>query len=270
MAENPTYELQDKLDSFFDSDHEPETESAAYESSSPLDEDLDIFLTEEETSKTDQEDDETMPALADADENSGFDEDEAVATLTDSADSAMEEIDDKLDSFFDIDKEDSDQIATTPISTLASLAATAATLSSSPAANDLQQVADLVAIGKKEYQGTQQAILLTLIDSAVALLGKQHEAAASSSAIVQELVAGLEDAENPNTLIEAVSRYTSWQQDLFDKSISSQELTDTVRPTPSTEIADNDVMLLVESGFSQLRSTLMNEFESIRKELKNE
>ena len=262
--EDPTDDLQNKLDSFFGSDDEPKTETVAEKSSTPLDEEPDSFFTEDETLETDQEADETMPALSDADESSGFDEEEVVTGL---ADTAMEEIDDKLDSFFDVDKEDSDPAAT-PIPALTSLAAIAAELSPAPAATDLQQIADLVAVGKKENHGTNQTVLLTLIDSAVALLAKNNKAAEGNSAIVQKLIAGVEDADNPTTFIEAISRYTTWQQDLFDKINSRQDSADTVMP--SAEITDNDVMLQVQSGFSQLRSTLMNEFETIRKEFKKE
>jgi len=267
LTEDPSDDLQDKLDSFFGGDDEPQAETVTEDSTTPLDEELDSFFTEDETQVTDQESDETMPALADADERSGFDEEEAVTGL---AGSAMDEIDDKLDSFFDIDKEDSEQQSATPMAIVSTLAAAAAALPSAPAAADLQQVADLVAVNKEQNPGTNHTVLLTLIDSAVGLLAKKHEIAEGSSAIVQELVSRLEDADNSTVLIEAVNRYTSWQQAFFDTIISSQEEAATEAPSSAPKVADEEAMGQIESGFSQLRGTLMDEFDSIRKELKKE
>ncbi len=272
LVEDSSSDLQDKLDSFFGSDEEPEIEvSTAQESKAaaeePLAEEMDSFFTEDETSEADQELAETEPALADADETSGFDEQEAVTSI---ADSAMEDIDDKLDSFFDEDKEESALKAPTAGTALSSLAAVTSTLSPTPAPEDLKQVAELVAAGKEENIGAPQTVLLTLIDSAVALLTKNPEAAAENNTIVQELVAGLEDAENPATLTETVRRYTSWQQDFFDNIIRNQKSTVTTTPSPAVEEVDDEITLQVQAGFSQLRETMMKEFDDIRKELKQE
>ena len=270
LVEDSTGDLQDKLDSFFGSDDETEV-AAAMESKAaaeePLAEEIDSFFTEEETAEADQGLTETEPALADADEISGFDEQEAVTGL---AESAMGDIDDKLDSFFDEDKEES--ALKTPMSgtALSSLAAVTSTLTTSPAPDDFKQVAELVAAGKKEKIGANQTVLLTLIDSAVALLSKNPEAAAENNTIVQELVAGLDDAENPATLTETVRLYTSWQQNFFDTIISNQKSTVTTAPSPAVEGVDDDVTLKVQAGFSQLRETMMKEFDDIRKELKKE
>ncbi len=272
LVEDSSGDLQDKLDSFFGSDDEPETEVTAAQkikagAEEPLEEEIDSFFTEDETSEADQGLAETEPALADADEISGFDEQEAVAGL---ADSAMEDIDDKLDSFFDEDKEESALKAPTSSTALSSLVAVTSTLSSSPAPDDFKRVAELVAAGKEENIGAPQTVLLTLIDSAVALLSKNPEAAAENNTIVQELVAGLEDAENPATLTETVRLYTSWQQTFFDTIISSQKSTATTTPSPTVEGVDDDVTLQVQAGFSQLRETMLKEFDNIRKELKQE
>ena len=272
LVEDSSGDLQDKLDSFFGSDDEPETEVAAAQkikagAEEPLEEEIDSFFTEDETSEADQGLAETEPALADADEVSGFDEQEAVAGL---ADSAMEDIDDKLDSFFDEDKEKSALKAPTSSTALSSLVAVTSTLSSSPVPDDFKRVAELVAAGKEENIGAPQTVLLTLIDSAVALLSKNPEAAAENNTIVQELVAGLEDAENPATLTETVRLYTSWQQTFFDTIISSQKSTATTTPSPTVEGVDDDVTLQVQAGFSQLRETMLKEFDNIRKELKQE
>ena len=273
LVEDSNNDLQDKLDSFFGSDEEPEIEVATAQESKtaaeePLAEEMDSFFTEDETSEADQELAETEPALADADETSGFDEQGAVTSI---AGSAMEDIDDKLDSFFDEDKEEESALkAPTAGTALSSLAAVTSTLSPTPAPEDLKQVAELVAAGKEENIGAPQTVLLTLIDSAVALLTKNPEAAAENNTIVQELVAGLEDAENPATLTQTVRRYTSWQQDFFDTIICNQKSTVTTTPSPAVEEVDDEITLQVQAGFSQLRETMMKEFDDIRKELKQE
>lgn len=262
--------IQDKLDSFFGSDEHLETEASTAQESKdvaeePLEEELDSFFTEEETSETGQEIAETEPALADADETSGFDEQEEVTGL---AGSAMEEIGDKLDSFFGKDKEESGAEAPTADTALASLTAVSASLTSSPGADDLKQVADLAAEVKDENIGANQTVLLTLIDSAVALLTKNPEAAAENNTIVQELVAGLEHADDPATLTDTVKRYTSWQQNFFDTIISNQKAAVTAPPSGALEDIDDEIASKVQAGFSRLRETMMKEFDTIRKELK--
>ena len=272
LVEESTGDLQDKLDSFFGSDDESETEVAAAQVSKtgteePHAEEIDSFFTEDKTTEADQGLAETEPALADTDEVSGFDEQEAVTGL---ADSSMGDIDDKLASFFDEDKKESELKTPASGTALSSLAAVSSTLSPSPAPDDLKQVAELVATGKKETIGANQTVLLTLIDSAVALLSKNPEAAAENNTIVQELIAGLEDAENPATLTDMVRRYTTWQQSFFETIISSQKLTTTTTPSPAVKKIDDEITLQVQTGFSQLRETMMKEFDDIRKELKQE
>ena len=272
LVDDSTGDIQDKLDSFFGADEEPESEVAPAQESKttdeePLEEEIESFFTEEETSEADQRLTETEPALADVDEISGFDEQEAVKDL---ADSAMEDIDDKLDSFFDEGKEERTLKAAAAGTALSSLAAVTATLSPSPGPDDLKQVAELIAAGKEENIGANQTVLLTLIDSAVALLSKNPEAAAENNTIVQELVAGLEDAENPATLTETVRRYTSWQQNFFDTIISNQKSTVTATSPAAVEGIDDEITLQVQTGFSQLRETMMKEFDNIKKELKQE
>jgi len=84
----PTAELDDKLDAFFGTDDTPEAVVEETETAEEL-------LAEEEDLLV-------APALADADEEGGFDEDETMVTL-DGEPTA--EIDDKLDAFFGADDE---------------------------------------------------------------------------------------------------------------------------------------------------------------------
>lgn len=270
FVEDSSDDLQDKLDSFFGNDEQPEIEvEPAPESNTvtkePLEEEIESFFTEDQPAETDQGLPETEPALSDADETSGFDEQEAVTNL---AGSAMEKIDDKLDSFFGEDKEESVAEALVAETTMVSLTAVSSTLSASPGADDLKQVAELTAEAREENIGANQTVLLTLIDSAVALLSKNPEAAAENNTIVQELVAGLEDAESHATLTETVRRYTSWQQNFFDTIIKNQQAVVTSFPSGALEGVDDEITRKVQVNFSQLRETMMKEFDNIRKELK--
>ncbi len=251
LNEDPTDQLQDKLDSFFgDDDEQPQAATAAAEDSIPLEEDLDSFFTDEETT----------PALSDAEEVSGFDEADEVSGL---ADSAMDEIDDKLDSFFDLDSEESSDAAV-DVPALSSLQAAASALSSAPDSAQLQQqVSQLVTTLKTENHGTNHTILLTMIETAVELLSRNNTAAADTGSIVQELAAGLEDADNPSALIDMVCRYTEWQKEFFDRIVNTAQ-------KAAPPVAQEEVIDQVQSGFSELRGTLMNEFDAIRKELKKE
>ena len=87
LTEEPSAEIEDKLDAFFGLDEEEEHT------------DVDSESLEEET---------VAPALADADEEGGFNEDEEVATLTEEPGA---EIEDKLDAFFGLDEEETEEQA---------------------------------------------------------------------------------------------------------------------------------------------------------------
>ncbi len=261
LEEDPTADIQTKLNSFFDIDEEPAAEPHAEETAAPLAEALDsVFDDDRAPESKEEETDQTMPALADTDEDIGFNEQEAVTALEGSA---LGEIDDKLNSFFDVEEEESDLEVSDQVSTLSALTAAAAALSSLPAASELTRVADLVTAGKQEQYTTQQTVLLSLIESALSLLTK-HEGVAGGSTIIQELVAGLEEKDDPAVLIKSVNNFTSWQQDFFAALISNSS-TGTMAATPA---GDDDVARQVQSEFSHLRGTLMSEFDSIRKELK--
>ena len=86
----PTDEIDDKLDAFFGLDDEEEDTSKE--------------ITEPPASDKDG----IAPALFDADEEGGFDEDDAA---TDLEEAPMDEIEDKLDAFFGLDEEEADEIA---------------------------------------------------------------------------------------------------------------------------------------------------------------
>jgi len=87
LPEVPSDEIDDKLDAFFGLDEEE---------------------TELEPVLESMQDEAVAPALADTEEQGGFDEDEAVATL---AEEPNAEIEDKLDAFFGLDEEEDKESA---------------------------------------------------------------------------------------------------------------------------------------------------------------
>ncbi len=78
---------------------------------------------------------------------------------------------------------------------------------------------------------------------------------------MQELASALERAEEPETLAEAVSRYTAWQQDFFAGLLHRH-------PQMTEEAAQDDSLGLVRKEFSQLKQELLTEFSQLRKEMR--
>lgn len=146
---------------------------------------------------------------------------------------------------------------------LSSLIAAAAVLSSAPSAKVLHQVAELAAaVRAADSNPPHQAIVLNLLDSSASLIARAP--AADGSAIVGELAAGLEKAEDLAVLAEMISRYTAWQEDFFAKIMASRE---TSMPEEVIETEKTGLHQLQE-GVSSLRETVMAEFSQLRKELK--
>jgi pilus assembly protein FimV len=259
LKEDPAADLQGKLDSFFGADDgDPETTI----SPAPPEEDaVTPALAEEELDSFFAEDDtDHAPALSDSDAGAGFNEDDEGSGL---ADSAMGEIGDKLDSFFDSDDEESDTEDAFPGAVLVSLAAVAAKLATQPTQENLHQVADLVTARKNEEQTTQQTVILTLLESAVSLLSKNTAEDAADATVVRELTTALEQADDPAALIQAVTLYTQWQQKFF-------EAMPTQTVTARSGSGDEEILLQVKESFGQLRESMEKEFAAIRKDLQKE
>lgn len=248
LSEDPSEALQDKLDSFFGSDdEEPADSSTAAVEPALAEEELDSFFAEEDST--------IAPALAGSDETTGFNEDEEGSDV---AQATKGELDSNLDSFFAEDNEETDSNAGV-ISAIGTLAAVAARVASSPASAELQELAQLVTAQKEENPTTQQTVILNLLEAAAALLAKNEQGADGSGAIIQELATAL-DAGDDTAMLQAVTSYTSWQQDFFDRVAAAQ-------PVVSTPAGLNeDVALQVKDSFSQLRASLEAEFAALRKE----
>ncbi|WP_417910437.1 hypothetical protein [Candidatus Electronema sp. PJ] len=159
----------------------------------------------------------------------------------------------------DFEEPESEPVSVSEI--FSSLAAIAAALPTVPSEHHLRQVSELAAAARKEPSvPPHQSIMLNLLDTSAAMLAKAPPGAAGNAAIVQELAAGLDKAEEPRVLADMISRYTSWQQDFFTQIISSGQ-------QGEDNGSEERVPLSIQKGFSQLKQELMEEFRQLRKEL---
>ena len=279
LEDNSSGDLQDKLDSLFGSSEE--------DIEGPLQEKQEVLVAEKEILDTNAQSDDLKTALPDTDEEDGVQETLMVAELEDDSSGDLQN---KLDALFieeespGTDKQDSEfskalvddgdqvtfsekdqteaiQNAAIQVTVISSLVTAAEKVATAPEPKNIQQVRTLVATGKQENPSPQQEVLFTLIDSTATLLAQNPEAAAGRSAIVQELIVGFEDSENPVTLVEAVNRYTAWQLDFFTACHGTR------KNSPAT---DEHIISTVEEGFSQLRETMRQEFATLKKELTKE
>jgi len=187
LTEEPSAEIEDKLDAFFGLDEE-ETEQ------------------DKEPASVEQAiEEDVMPALADADEEGGFDEDTVVAGLSEAP---SPEIEDKLDAFFSLDEEEATESVPgtehkTPALTagLAALAAGAVT-----AASLGEKKESIQSLRKDESLTDEQAILLDLFETALTLLPEGEE----QPPAIKDLLASLQNRIEQNEtgskqLLSAVS-----------------------------------------------------------------
>ncbi len=161
LTGEPSAEIEDKLDAFFGLDEEEEEKG--------LESTFDAV--EEET---------IAPALADAEEEGGFNEDEAVATLTGEPSA---EIEDKLDAFFSLDdgeetpgavtEEDSDK-ASMGSGLLAALGAGLTAFAAKGTVEQLRESKNIVQqLQKESTPSAEQKILLQLLESTLRLIPEE-------------------------------------------------------------------------------------------------
>ena len=190
LTEEPSAEIEDKLDAFFGLDEEKTEQDKAPAAVKPA-----------------IEEDGMPAALADADEKGGFNEDTVVAGLSEAP---SPEIEDKLDAFFSLDEEEAAE--TVPgtehrepspalAAGLASLAAGAVT-----AASLAEKKESIHTLRKDESLADEQAILLDLLETALTLLPEGEE----QPPAIQDLLASLQNRIDQNEtgskqLLSAVS-----------------------------------------------------------------
>ena len=108
--------------------------------------------------------------------------------------------------------------------------------------------------------------MLHLLDSSSAMLAKapKSRAADNGAALVQELAAGLDAADEPGKLPEIISRYTAWQQEFFDQLMqSSRQEMKPPEPGPSPDAG----LRQLQDEVTQLKQYLINEIRLFRQEL---
>ena len=253
MVEEPTAEIDDKLDAFFGSDEESEQAEAVVEA--PAEEDL------------------VAPALADAEEEGGFNEEEAVATM---AEEPTAEIEDKLDAFFGTD---TNQPAETGgmveekakgAGLLQTLGVGLAALAAKPTLDRLKENKALVEqISKEPGMATEQTVLLQLLNSVLTLAPEDKEYLPDTTSELSNYLYRQIEGKNisADVLVTAVSRVTDWQKALMENIRKGQTKAEASATVPAAETLTH-VTSEVHSGFDNLRSVLAEEFAELRKELK--
>ncbi len=189
LTEEPGAEIEDKLDAFFGLDEEETEEQAVDIEQSDEYEELNI-----------------APALADADEEGGFNEDEAVATLTEEPSA---EIEDKLDAFFGLDSETPPTVpeeetasdrSSSGTGLLTALGAGLTAFAAKGAVDQLRESKDIVEQLRKESTlSSEHKILLQLLESTLGLIpeedGKEREGLEKITGLSQSLQQQLEKKE---------------------------------------------------------------------------
>jgi hypothetical protein len=244
LGEDPSDEILGKLDSFFG-------DGAAEESSS------------EETVSSENEDD-TVPALADVDEESGFNEESVVAALDDSP---VSDIDEKLDSFFGEESNKEEKTPVAAASAMVAVASAAAAFVTAPTPDKAREIAEIAATGRDEDMSDNQLVLLSLIDGAAALLADNPQHGGEFSNIVSRLATDMENADQPGVMVAAVNSYTAWQKQLFANLSGAAPQKQVTEHSESVSTSD-EIAAQINSGFARLKESLQKEFDALRNELK--
>ena len=190
LTEEPSAEIEDKLDAFFGLENAEETEEqpAAVEQHDEYDE-LNI-----------------APALADAEEEGGFNEDETVATLTEEPSA---EIEDKLDAFFGLDTAETPPAATEETGSdksslgsglLATLGVGLTAFAAKGTVEQLRESKNIVQqLQKDSTPSAEHKVLLQLLESTLGLIpeedGKEREGMEKITELSQSLQQQLEKKE---------------------------------------------------------------------------
>ncbi len=248
----PTAEIDDKLNAFFGADDEPEA------------------VSEENEQAIQEEDLLVAPALADADDEGGFDEDQTVAAL-DGEPTA--EIDDKLNAFFGADEEPETVIEEPAdgggTGLTQALAVSLAAFAAQPTAEHLEKSKTRIQeLQEKPEQTTEQTVLLQLLHSVLTLIPEQSgDLPDGTTDLTNYLQRQIESSETSSeVLVTAISRFTDWQKNMIRSLLKAQ----TTPERTTTPAAENLELVTSElrSGFDNLRSTLIEELDSLRSELK--
>ncbi len=285
-------DIDSKLDSFF-GESEPEEE---------LSEESGAELTDSLVEEEDQE--ETIaPALADAPDEGGFNEEQETggiveetgvdieakldaffgepaagetpvaetATGEETAPAPAADLEAKLDTFFS--NEEVGEAAETAVGEalagagLAALAGSIARLAEKPAEDTLAAVSTCLADLDREGLGPEQTVRLQLLDSALDMLSRLPQPPARESLdLLDHLAAGVqEDEQDGAALAESVARFTAWQRQTMEELLRGQ-------PSPAQQKPPELALVYEEirSAFTELRSSLAEELEALRREIREQ
>ena len=250
----PTAEIDDKLDAFFGTDDETEAVVEETETAEEILEEEEDFLV--------------APALAEADEAGGFDEDETVAALEGEP---TAEIDDKLDAFFGADEEPAmfDEPGGERTESLQALAVSLAAFAVRPSAEQLEESKNRVQQLQEEPENTtERTVLLQLLQSVLTLIPEEADTLPDGTTDLTDYLRLQIESEKTSSevLVTAISRFTDWQKNMIQSLLKAQTTPEsTTTPTPKNL---EQVTSEVRSGFDDLRTALKEEFDSLRSELK--
>ena len=250
----PTAEIDDQLDAFFGTDDETEAVVEETETAEEILEEEEDFLV--------------APALAEADEAGGFDEDETVAALEGEP---TAEIDDKLDAFFGADEEPAmfDEPGGERTESLQALAVSLAAFAVRPSAEQLEESKNRVQQLQEEPESTtERTVLLQLLQSVLTLIPEEADTLPDGTTDLTDYLRLQIESEKTSSevLVTAISRFTDWQKNMIQSLLKAQTTPEsTTTPTPKNL---EQVTSEVRSGFDDLRTALKEEFDSLRSELK--
>ncbi len=293
-------DIDSKLDSFFgeSEEEEPAGESLAVEAATG--EDTGDEAREEEIEAI-------APALADAPDEGGFDEQAEAGEIVDRAALNIEAkldaffgetggqepitvesatsgeapaagLDEKVDVFFSEEEVAGETVppaADEPGTTAAAdagdavtaLAGSIARLAATPTTAALAEIAGHLETLDREPLEPGQAVQLELLGSAIDLLTRLQQPPEQHSLDLLDLLArGVEETgQDPARLVEAVSRFTAWQGKIMADLVARPSGTAGDRPPELTTVSEE-----IRTAFSELRSSLAEEIEALRREIRQQ
>ena len=179
----------------------------------------------------------------------------------------------KLDTFFS--NEEVGEAAETAVGEalagagLAALAGSIARLAEKPAEDTLTAVSTCLADLDREGLGPEQTVRLQLLDSALDMLSRLPQPPARESLdLLDHLAAGVqEDEQDAAALAESVARFTAWQRQTMEEILQGQQqVGGQEEKRPELALVSEEI----RSAFTELRSSLAEELEALRREIREQ
>jgi len=147
------------------------------------------------------------------------------------------------------------------------LVAGVARLAAAASPDALAEIISRVDALDREAMAPQQAVQLQLLETALDTLSRLPRAPGKESLDILELLArGVEEMDqDPTRLVEAVARFTAWQRQIMTQLLEQQPAADRKEPPELAMVSEE-----IRSAFTELRSSLAEELESLRRELRQQ